>query len=109
MGVTRVNLATPESVKAYLLCSIQRKIIRQIKQSRKTQFNYDLQAGLHTVRSIEDKIIWEQDRQEKERNINIAIGLLTKRQKEAVFLKYYENLSYSEIAPKNDNQYRCCI
>lgn len=95
----KVNLATPVSVKAYLLCSTQRKILRQLKRNRNysiahTQFS----PQQDIANSIEDKLISDQNNLESKRKIMRAINALTKRQKEAVSLRYYDNLSYTEIA-----------
>lgn len=53
-----------------------------------------------TVLCVEKAIIAEQLRQEQHENIRRAIRVLTRRQQEAVYLKFYANLSYSEIAGK---------
>lgn len=96
----KANLGVPRSVKAYLLCSVQRKIIRQVKRKR-TSVPYEM-ADLHDteVQSIEKKMIMEQHHAEKKKHIHRAIKVLTRRQQEAVLLKFYANLSYPEIAAK---------
>ncbi len=98
----KANLVTPESVKAYLLCSTQRKIVRQIKKSRDTQSKTNEFAWAGVAHSIEDEIISHQNMMESKRNISRALNTLTKRQKEAVCFRYYDNLSYSEISTKMD-------
>ncbi len=55
---------------------------------------------VNTVFCVEKAIIAEQLRQEQQENIWRAIGVLTRRQQEAVYLKFYANLSYPEIAGK---------
>lgn len=95
---SKMNLATPTSVKAYLLCSTQRKIIRQVKRSRNLPFHSDHELTSATIASIEDKLISEQVVQERKTRIRYAISKLTERQKQAVRLRYFENLSSSEIA-----------
>jgi RNA polymerase sigma factor (sigma-70 family) len=92
------NLATPDSVGAYLLCSTQRKIIRQIKKSRSiTQSNEGLLLP-DSIHSIEEKIIADQTRADRKQIVAAALNKLTKRQKEAVCFRYYDNLSYAEIS-----------
>src|SRR5882672_3461222 len=94
----KLNLSTPDSVKAYLISSLQRKVIRQLKKIR-TRENGVLQwPTLDFVHSKEDQIISEQRKEEQRRKINIALEALTKRQKEAVYLKFFSNLTYTEIA-----------
>jgi RNA polymerase sigma factor (sigma-70 family) len=95
----KLQLATPDSVKAYLISSIRRKIIRQLKMIRSRQIDlYNTPIGI--VQSKEDQMISEQVKQEQLCYFNRAINSLTKRQKEAIQLKFYSNLSYEEIAQK---------
>jgi RNA polymerase sigma factor (sigma-70 family) len=94
----KANLVTPDSVKAYLLCSTQRKVVRQIKKSR----NYTHESRLNFEKimcfSIEDQLISDQHILDKKKEISIALDSLTKRQREAICLRYYDNLSYVQIS-----------
>lgn len=94
------NLALPRSVKAYLLCSVHRKIVRKIKKER-INIEFDtiyLKEG--HVQCVEKEIIARQHREHKRKHINAAIKELTRRQQEALLLKFYADLSYPEIAAK---------
>jgi RNA polymerase sigma factor (sigma-70 family) len=93
----KLNLTTPICVKAYLIASIQRKIIRQLKmlRSRKTEMD---RLPVEYIHSKEDQLISDQITQDLHFMINRAVNSLTKRQKEAIQLKFYANLSYAEIA-----------
>jgi RNA polymerase sigma factor (sigma-70 family) len=99
---SRLNLGIPHSVKAYLLRSLQRKIVRQVKKNKtgRTLFYPEKIADAEVVNSIEKKIITEQFQEEQRDGILKAIKLLTKRQQEAIYLKFYADLSYTEIADK---------
>lgn len=57
--INKINLATPLSVKAYLMVSIQRKIMRQVKKVRSQQTEMD-RLPMEFVISKEDQIISEQ-------------------------------------------------
>lgn len=97
----KLNLDTPRSVKAYLLCSTQRKIFREIRKSRRTPGNMlEFLNGAPVVYSIEEKIIGDQHRIEHIREIGRLLGLLTRRQKEAVSLRFYHNMAYPQIAER---------
>ena len=102
MWKSRTRLALPVSVKAYLVRSVQRKIIRQLRRRRLDRYAYPVETMQEaiTVSCIEKAIIAEQLRQEQQENIRRAIRVLTRRQQEAVYLKFYANLSYPEIAGK---------
>lgn len=100
--INKLNLATPESVKGYLLCSTQRKIVNHIRKNRNLQNKVCITVQPDVAQSIEEQIISEQIKLESNRNIKKALSTLSKRQKEAVYFRYYDNLSYSEISTKMD-------
>jgi RNA polymerase sigma factor (sigma-70 family) len=91
------NLAIPVSVKAYLLVSLQRKIIRQVKKSHSRSSEIE-NLPLELVSSKEDQLISEQIKRNQECVVTLALNSLTKRQREAIQLKFYRDLSYEEIA-----------
>jgi len=93
----KMNLSIPVSVKGYLIVSIQRKIIREIKKQRSKQTEMD-RFPIGFVISKEDQIISEQLIFDQESKVNRAVNSLTKRQKEVIQLKFYANMSYEEIA-----------
>jgi len=94
---TKMNLATPLSVKAYLTVSIQRKIVRKLKKIRSQQTEMDW-LPMAFVSSREDQIITEQLMNDQQCEVIRAINSLTRRQKEVIKLKFYANLSYEEIS-----------
>ncbi len=91
------NLSTPLSVKAYLVVSIQRKIFRHMKTDRSRKNELD-QLPVEVVHSREDQLISDQHLQDQKWLIIRAVNSLTPRQKEVIQLKFYNNLSYEEIA-----------
>lgn len=101
----KVNLVTPRSVKAYLLCSTQRKLFRAVRKNRRgTDLPSEYRMTGHPVEngmvvfSIEDKIIGEQVKQELVSAIDKTMVGLTKRQRQAVHMRFYCNMSYPCIA-----------
>jgi RNA polymerase sigma-70 factor (ECF subfamily) len=56
-----------------------------------------MDGGNHFVWSHETFLISEQEDEEKKIRLLKAIEQLSGRQKEIVYLKYYQNLSYDEI------------
>jgi RNA polymerase sigma factor (sigma-70 family) len=52
---------------------------------------------IQLVDSKEDELISDQYIKDQENAIKAAMASLTKRQQEAIYLKYYTNLSYAEI------------
>lgn len=93
----RLNLAVPRSVKAYLLICTQRKVIRYRKRKRAAQIEVKELPDTQLVDSKEDQLISDQRYLDQQNALKLAIGNLTKRQQEAIYLKFYANLSYEEI------------
>jgi RNA polymerase sigma factor (sigma-70 family) len=94
------NLSEPNSVKAYLLSAIQRKLSRQINKFRSQQNNIAQMMMPLLVNCKEDQMIEDQIELEQNHSVNKALNALTKREREAIYLKFYSNLSYKEVAAK---------
>ena len=94
--INKMNLATPLSVKSYLIVSLRRKIMRKLKKFHSIRSGIVLPQEF--VNSKEDQIISEQSLHDQQFMIMKAVDCLTKRQKEAIQLKFFSNLKYEEIA-----------
>lgn len=96
----RKTLNQAISIKLYLLASLRRRLIRLIAKEKRLAseesynrtdgFNYSLNAKL-----IQHPSNYTQD---EKKLIEIACNRLPKRQREAVMLYYFEELSYKEVA-----------
>jgi RNA polymerase sigma factor (sigma-70 family) len=94
----RDSLQPPEHLKAYIIVSFRRKLLYDIKMSRKTTpltFEEDLPEA-----SWQDELIEGQTQLERQLRIKKAIDNLPRRQRELITLKYYEGLSYEQIADR---------
>jgi RNA polymerase sigma factor (sigma-70 family) len=95
----RNNLAVPGSVKAYLFTSIRFQLFDKLSQSRKTALQeLNETTGFTADLYAEPGIILNEEENARNRKLKLALDSLTPRQREAVFLKYQEGLSYPEIA-----------
>ncbi|HMJ70287.1 MAG TPA: sigma-70 family RNA polymerase sigma factor [Cyclobacteriaceae bacterium] len=94
----RDNLSQPDSVKAYLLSAIQRKLRRQTATLRSRQKDVDDISVLRLSNCREDQMIEDQTELEQKHIVSKALNALTKREREAVYLKFYSDLSYKEVA-----------
>jgi RNA polymerase sigma factor (sigma-70 family) len=85
------------SVKAYLLKSLKYKILKIFRQNGRliplTDYN-----DIAFEWSHEQFLIDQQDSIEKKKLLLNALGRLSNRQKEIIYLKYYQNLSYEEVS-----------
>jgi RNA polymerase sigma factor (sigma-70 family) len=97
----RNTISQPESVRAYLLSSVRKKILRESVRQKVNQGNelIDIENNLNFVEfSPELQIIEQEHTQENIRKIANLLNSLPKRQREAVYLRYYQNLERDEIA-----------
>lgn len=81
-------------IKPYLFKSLKRKIVRELKNQKKKPFEPSFQFEI----SPEIKFIEDQQEIEKRERLNQAYKRLTERQREAIFFKYYEKLSYEDTS-----------
>ncbi|MDN5200004.1 sigma-70 family RNA polymerase sigma factor [Fulvivirgaceae bacterium BMA10] len=95
----RSKLSDINAIKPYLLGSLRKNLLRELKRNKiaghKNTF-YDNQ--FHLEFSHEDLIISEQLQEETLHNLKKVLEQLTKRQREVLYLKYYNDLSYEEIS-----------
>jgi RNA polymerase sigma factor (sigma-70 family) len=90
------NIIVPESVKNYLFIAFKRKMLDAIKlkgRFSKNEQNFELEEN-----SFEHNLILEQAEQEKMKKLNLAMKYLTPKQREAIFLRYFEDMEYKDIA-----------
>jgi RNA polymerase sigma factor (sigma-70 family) len=95
----RETLGYTDSARYYLFAALRNRIIRQ-KQwaSRRTAEAFPTEYEFEITLSPEATLINDQTWLEQKRYLEQAIHKLTRRQKEAVYLKFFECLSYEEIA-----------
>lgn len=96
----RTSLSVPNSVKAYLLISIRRLILEQIKLKKnryKREMSYINEVFTEEF-SIEEIVYEDETDKERKKELIHALNQLNGKQKETIFLKYYHGLSNAEIA-----------
>jgi RNA polymerase sigma factor (sigma-70 family) len=89
------------SVKAYLLKSVKYKLLKNFRRNeRSVPFSPDL-VGLTPGSfewSHETFLIAKMESEAKKQQVLSALTRLSNRQKEIIYLKYYQNLSYEEVS-----------
>jgi RNA polymerase sigma factor (sigma-70 family) len=85
------------SVKAYLLKSLKYKLLKAFRKHGKTVAIHD-NGDVPFELSHETFLIDQQESDEKKQRVIKALERLTHRQKEIIYLKYYQNLSYEEVS-----------
>lgn len=92
----RENLGNTNSIKYYLLKCIRRKIVKVIVLHDKVEIDEDYDFELSPA--FEEVLMQQQLEEDKILKLNDALSSLTKRQQEAVYLKFYQALSIEEIS-----------
>jgi RNA polymerase sigma factor (sigma-70 family) len=96
----RETIGDTEFVKFYLLKSLRRKIHREsMRQNRladEDELDFDAESAGET--SIEEQIIAGETSEELIKTLNQQLVLLTKRQQEIIYLRFFENMDNESVA-----------
>lgn len=99
----REKLSDTTSVKFYLLRSMRRMLFRKTQRDKKRQ---DIEYGFEGAfqHEISPESIYILDEEERGRQLLLAevLNSLPFRQREVMYLRYYQNLSFDEIAELMD-------
>jgi len=104
----RESIHVARNVKSYLLTSFLRKLSADWKKSGKVsklQVVYS-QYSEDTTPSPEENLILKDEQQHPFRHLMDFINELPSRQKELLYLKFYEGLSYEEIVQQTGLTHR---
>jgi len=99
LWIRRSAIGDPQHVKNYLFKSFRLSVFKKTALLQKHQ-EYE-EAELYPFQvslNIEDEIISAEQNEALRTKLQQSLSGLTDRQREAIFLKFYENLSYEEIA-----------
>jgi RNA polymerase sigma-70 factor (ECF subfamily) len=96
----RNSIGVPDSVKAYLIVSYRRILLRRKEQKlNRYRRNQEYLDGIFNVSfSKEELIVQDEIVAQKKDELVKGINQLSGRQKETLFLKYYHGLTNKEIA-----------
>lgn len=94
----RQTVRETEFVKFYLLKSLRRRIFRgRAKWGtnwESLQENYQFEVEF----SIENQLVTTETSRDQARQLEALLNQLSRRQKEVIFLKFYQNLTHEQIA-----------
>lgn len=86
------------SVKAYLLRALKYKLFRALQKQQPLVDADKLSEQGHFELSHETFMITEQENTENAGKVIAAMNQLSDRQKEIIYLKFYQDMSYEEVA-----------
>lgn len=107
----RENLGEVNHIRYYLVRSFRRRLLQYLRKQRNSLKQNaqlgDLQPNMEF--SFETKLVEQEHISERNRTLLRMLNQLTPKQKEVVYLKYFEDLSYKEIAELMDLNYQTVV
>ena len=101
------RLGTTDSIRKYLAASLRRKVIATLKKDQKSQSmeNFD-GVPFEAELSIEEVIMSKELSAEQSERLKRAFDRLTAKQKEILYLRFYQGLEYEQIAEVLNMKYQ---
>ena len=94
----RESLSQVKKVKGYLWICFRRRLMNRLKgRGRKLQPYANMAEWTKKQQSAEETIISREQQTTNHEALNQAVDLLTIREREVLYLKFYEGMTYSEI------------
>lgn len=102
------NLPTLENVKGYIFIWFKRKLYKQLKQQKSRNFAHKsiLENLDPEEKSYEEILIDIENNELIKEKIRKALDSLTSRQRELIILRFFEDMSFEEIAKKTNTSIR---
>ena len=92
------TLSIHSSIRFYLYSAFRREMIKRLKENHKHQALEDYHTSLAWQDSFQEILIENQITQESSRKISSALDNVSNRQKEAIYLRYFQDMPYEEIS-----------
>lgn len=101
------SLGKTDSIRRYLSTSLRRKIVSVLKKESKSQStdSFD-QIPFDVELAIDEIIVAQEISEEQSLKLKAAFDKLTAKQKEILYLRFYQGLDYEQIAEVLDMQYQ---
>jgi RNA polymerase sigma factor (sigma-70 family) len=97
--VSRTKIGKTDSIKFYLYKCLRRDLMCALRAKNKyVKADADIENQFNVVFSFEYELIEEQTSAERSAQLQRALDNLPPRQKEVIFLRFYENLSFEQIS-----------
>lgn len=96
----RKNSTTVHSVSSYLFKSFRRLLMKKLSWRKRflNIIDANQEQYFEIILPVESIIESDEQQNESAEKLRRSIATLSKRQREAIFLKFYDGLSYSDIA-----------
>jgi RNA polymerase sigma factor (sigma-70 family) len=95
----RANLPEVGNARSYLLSCMKHELLKELQSEKNTANRHQqAQSGVHSEPSYEEYLVAVQTDDELRCRLAKVLERLTEREKELLRLRYFEDLSYDEIA-----------
>lgn len=96
----RAGLGDIQNLKAYLLTSFRRRLFREKEKNNRLGFVAELSDDYHfdVQFDIETDLMAKEMAHENTEKLKYHLENLSKRQREAIYLRFYQGLEYADIA-----------
>lgn len=98
MWKNNVDFSTVTYPKSYLLKGLRRQILNVLELKYNQTIKVEVEEHFSIDFSPEDYYIQNQHEEDQRIKITNALNQLSKKQREAIYLRYFEHLEYFEIA-----------
>jgi len=92
------RLARTGNIRYYLLKSLRNKLIRQLKENQTIAAGQSGDLKFSLLESVENQLINKNIEEKVRVQINSAIKKLSFKQQEIIYLRFYNDMPYQEIA-----------
>lgn len=101
------NLSDVKKIKGYLWIAFRRRLMVKLKlKGRDADLFIPYKSDMKKENSIEKDIIQQEQKKDNHQSLRRVFDCLTQKEREALFLKYYEGMSYPEIEQILDVSYQ---
>lgn len=94
----RSSIKEIKSIRSYLFSSLRHNLIKILQQGKRHVDITKCDSFLNVDDNAEQQLILQELNKSQKQHLQKAIESLPKRQREALYLRYYEDLNYDEIA-----------
>jgi RNA polymerase sigma factor (sigma-70 family) len=93
-----LRLSQTDNIRFYLLKAMRYKLLKQLSGHSKQNSHLDESVEFDMIDSIESQMIVKEVEDQVRQQVVAAIKKLSAKQQEIIYLKFYRELSYQEIA-----------
>lgn len=102
----REQLITPDNIKVYLLVSMKNSLVNALyREDRYTSFDSE-SVSFTLGLTVEEQYVDNEQLSNQQKKIQEILTILTPRQKEIIYYRYIQELSFNEICIMMDMNYQ---